>query len=457
MEDKDYIQQLLDKARAAQAIFETYDQAHVDEVVRVAGKIIYDNAETLAQEAMDETHFGHKRFKIGKHTVVLAHHYAYMKGKKSVGLIEDDPINRVKTYAKPMGVICCVTPSTNPTSTVGANCMCAFKARNAVIVAPHPGAKNCSKHAVDLIRGELRRIGAPEDLLQVIEAPSIQKTSLLMSMADVTIATGGAGMVRAAYSSGKPSFGVGQGNEQVIIDRDWTDLDRMADIVVESRYYDLGVSCSGEQFLHIPREMLNDVLAALTRHGAYLIEDEAIIDKIKAQTFVNGTINRAIVGKSPHELGKILGIGEIPEDAKVLLFKVQAFGKEDMMCREIVCPMMRYSVYDTFEEAVVHAKANLMVEGAGHTSVIWSKNDAHIDYAAAELPLSRLLVSQRGNNSSGNTTTNGLVPTMSLGCGTWGGNATCDNLNYLNLMNKTRVAYCIEDAPAFDHKAVWDD
>jgi succinate-semialdehyde dehydrogenase len=456
-EEERIISEMIKKARAAQAEFEKYTQEQVDNVVRLTGKIISDNAQTLAEESVAETHFSKAEYKVGQNSRVLAYHWLYMKDKKSVGMIEDDPIARVKTYAKPMGVICCVAPSTNPTATVGANSMCAFKSRNAVIVAPHPGAKNCTKHAVDLIRGELKKIGAPEDLIQTVEEPSIEKTQILMATADATIATGGAGMVKSAYSSGRPSYGVGQGNVQIILDRDYTDLKHFVEVVIESRSYDCGASCSGEQFIHIPEEKEDEIVELFRNNGAFLVEDPEDLKKLKEQTFVNNGINRAIVGKSPQKVAEIMGFKTtVPDDAKVLMFKVDAAGQESDFCREIVCPMVRYRTYKDFEEGIQQSKTNLLREGAGHSCGVWSFTEEHINLAALELPVGRLLINQRTNNASGNTANNGFVPTMSLGCGSWGGNTTCDNLNYSNLMNKTRVAYNIEDAAPVDFDTVWN-
>lgn len=456
MEQKEFMNELLVRARAAQKVFETYTQEQVDAVVRAVGKVIYDNAEMLAEEAVQESHMGNVKSKVDKQRKVTLACWAYLKDKKSVGIIREEPELGIKVVSKPVGVIGCITPSTNPTSTMAGNVMHAFKSRNAVIVAPHPSTAKCSVHGGELIRGELKKLGAPEDLLQVIAEPSIEMTQLLMSSADVIAATGGPGMLKAAYSSGKPSYGVGQGNVQCIIDQGYTDFEFVARNVVANRAYDLGVPCTGEQSLHIPAEVKDEVIAALKKEGAFFIEDEEVIDRIRDIVFPDGrNINRGVVGKTAVELGKIFGV-DVPEESRILMIPIHKKGEEDVLCKEILCPIVRYYVYSDFEDTVAVAQTNLLMEGAGHTSCIYSTNEDHITYAGLNLPVGRCVVCQHGAAGAGNTPENGLNPTITLGCGSWGNNSISENLIYTHFMNTTRIAYRLNAEP-YDPQELWGE
>ncbi len=265
MAEKTVIDEMLEKARIAQAEIENYTQEQVDALVKIIGKTIYDHAELLAAEAVEETHFGRVDSKIYKQKKAAAAAWFYLRDKKSVGIIENDTMNKVVTFAKPVGVVACLAPSTNPTSTVASNGMNIIKCRNSTIVSPHPGAKNVTIHGVRLISDALREAGAPDNLIQVIEEPGMDKTKELMQKSDVIVATGGHAMVKSAYSSGRPSFGVGQGNVQVIIADDYKDYDKAALTIVGGRAYDNGIPCTGEQALHFPKEDYDRVVEAFTK------------------------------------------------------------------------------------------------------------------------------------------------------------------------------------------------
>ncbi|MDR1481527.1 MAG: aldehyde dehydrogenase family protein [Synergistaceae bacterium] len=455
MSSKEYIDSLIKKAKAAIDKIEGYNQEQVDKMVRAAGKIVLDNARALSNEAVEETHFGSVESKVAKHDA-LGVMWDYLKGKKSVGVIDYDPIENVTTIAKPRGVIAAVVPSTNPTTTSAFNIMIGLKGRNAIIVAPHPNAKKCTKHTVDLIVGELNKLGAPEGLVQCIEEPTIELTGLLMGAADLIIATGGAGMVKAAYSSGTPAYGVGQGNLQVILDEDYKEIERMVLSIIGSRTYDLGVLCTGEQTLYIPTARREEVLDVFKAKGCYVLEDQSVIDKIRPIIFPdNGPINRAIVGKTPHAACKILGV-DIPEDTTLLLIELKKFGKDEPLCREIMFPVLRFITYDKFEDACAMGRTNLLIEGAGHTSIIYSTDRERIVYCGEQLPVGRLLVEQIGAAGAGCTPENGLPPTLTLGGGTWGGNMISENLQYEQMYNITKVSGLIKDFKTPTYEETWD-
>jgi succinate-semialdehyde dehydrogenase len=322
MTDQEYIESLIKKARVALSQIENYNQEQTDKMVRAAGKVVFDNKEILSREAADETQFGQYDQKIRKHAAVISTVWNYMKDKKSVGILDFDPVSNVTTIAKPRGVVAAITPSTNPTSTATFNTMIALKGRNAIIIAPHPKAKNCTKHTVALITEELAKLGAPKDLVQCLEEPTIEMSGILMSSADLIVATGGAGMVKAAYSSGKPAYGVGQGNVQVLMDEDYKDVDKMTTTVIDNRSYDYGILCTGEQLLYIPRKRKKEVVDAFAVKDCYVLDDESVIERIRPIIFPNqGPINRDIVGKTPYEVSKILSIPNVPEKTRLLLIE----------------------------------------------------------------------------------------------------------------------------------------
>mgnify|MGYP004470999791 FL=1 len=455
-EAKTYIAGLVQNARAAQKEFEERftTQRAVDEVVRAIALTIYNAKEELAPEVVEETGMGTVAYKITKMIATTTGQWNTMRGKASMGFIEnpyDEP--GVRVIAKPIGVVGSICPTTNPIITVVMNSMAAIKCRNAIIVAPHPKAKFVSQKAVNMIRAAFAKLGAPEDLIQIV-APdhcTIETTDELLAACDVNVATGGPGMVKSVYSCGKPGFGVGQGNTQEIICDDWIDLETTCAAAVANRAWDLGVPCTGDQMIHISAKREADFLAAVEKGGAYIIDDPEVRAKLSAYVFPDGkNINRDVVGKTPQVVGKAIGI-EVPEDRQVLLTKVVGQAQDDVLCKECLFPLMRYRTYETFEEAVDAACANLYMEGAGHNSSIWTNDEANIEYASMRMPVSRLQVNQvpLGKN-------NGMPPTTTLGCGYWSGNSISENFEWYHLYQTTRVSTELPNKRLFKPED-WDD
>ena len=455
-EAKTYIAGLIQNARAAQKEFEERftTQRAVDEVVRAIALTIYNAKEELAPEVVEETGMGTVAYKITKMIATTTGQWNTMRGKASMGFIEnpyDEP--GVRVIAKPIGVVGSICPTTNPIITVVMNSMAAIKCRNAIIVAPHPKAKFVSQKAVNMIRAAFAKLGAPEDLIQIV-APdhcTIETTDELLAACDVNVATGGPGMVKSVYSCGKPGFGVGQGNCQEIICDDWTDLETTCAAAVANRAWDLGVPCTGDQMIHISAKREADFLAAVEKGGAYIIDDPEVRAKLSAYVFPDGkNINRDVVGKTPQVVGKAIGI-EVPEDRQILLTKVVGQAQDDVLCKECLFPLMRYRTYETFEEAVDAACANLYMEGAGHNSSIWTNDEANIEYASMRMPVSRLQVNQvpLGKN-------NGMPPTTTLGCGYWSGNSISENFEWYHLYQTTRVSTELPNKRLFKPED-WDD
>lgn len=457
MENKTYIDGLIENAKIAQAALENYTQKQTDALVRAIGKVIFDNTELLSKEAIEETGLGVYAGKVAKHAIVTSSHWAYMKDKPSVGLIDVDEANGIYTFAKPVGVVACLTPTTNPTTTAVGNSMCAVKCRNAVIVSPHPKAKNCTSHAVALMNEAIVALGGPENLIQSIEEPTLLLTGELMQKADVIVATGGNAMVKSAYSSGKPSFGVGPGNVQIIVDRDYDDYPLMVAKVMGSRMYDNGMPCTGEQAIIMPEEKADEIIKLFQEKGAHIITDPADVQKLREAIFLkgfDGPINVAIVGQPAEVVAKYAGV-EVPEGTTMLMVKMEKCGREDVLCREIMCPIIRFYTYNEFEDAIKIANTNLLMEGAGHSSGIYSNNDKNILNAGNQIPVCRFMVCQANSAVAGNTFTNGLAPTISIGCGSWGNNSISENLTYKHLMNTTRVSYIIKNAPNPTADEIW--
>ncbi|WP_312812828.1 aldehyde dehydrogenase family protein [Sedimentibacter sp.] len=457
MENKTYIDGLIANAKKAQSFLVDYNQEQTDALVKAIGKIIYDNREILSNKAVEETGLGVLAGKIVKHDKITTSHWAFLKDKPSVGLIEVDEINGIYTYAKPIGVIACLTPSTNPTTTAVGNAMHALKCRNAVIVSPHPRAKKCTAHAVSLMNEAIISLGGPANLIQSIEEPSLELTDELMRKADVIVATGGSAMVKSAYSSGKPSYGVGPGNVQIIVDRDYDNYPLMVAQIMGSRMYDNGMPCTGEQTLIMPKEKADEIIKIFEEKGAYMVTDPTDIQKLREAIFkkgFDGPINVDIVGHPAAEVAKYANVS-VPEGTKLLITKLDKFGKDEVLCREIMCPFVRYFVYENFEDAINIAKTNLLMEGAGHSSGIYSNNNDNIQLAGNQIPVARFMVSQANSNVAGNTFTNGLDPTISIGCGSWGNNSISENLTYKHLMNKTRISFIIKDAPNPTAEEIW--
>ncbi|HVZ23364.1 MAG TPA: aldehyde dehydrogenase family protein [Vicinamibacterales bacterium] len=448
------VKQLVAKARVAQAAFENFTQEQVDAVVKDIGKYVYDNAEMLARMAVDETGLGVYDDKVLKNKGKARVIWNSLKGKKSRGIIGEDADTNLVYVAKPMGVVGAVTPVTNPTVTPMCNAMFALKTGNAIIFAPHPKAEKHTVHLTDAFMKIVKAHGGPDNLVQTVVKGSIETTQELMKAVDVVVATGGGAMVKSAYSSGRPSFGVGAGNVPVIIDRD-VDLKDAAEKIVLGASFDNGIICSHEQFVLAPEEKYQDVLKAFMATGkVWYTEDKAQIQKLREVVFPGGHLNKDVVGKSPRQVGQLAGI-DVPEGARIILLPAEGAGTKDVLAKEKLCPVVAILPYKTFQEAVAAAKANLLVEGAGHSAALHSNTEAHIRNAGVELPVSRLVVNQASSFTAGGSLTNGFAPTTTLGCGSWGGNSISENLDYKHLMNVSRIGKVITNKRVPTDAEIW--
>jgi len=448
------INDLVAKARVAQAEYESFTQKQVDAVVRDIGKFVYDNAEPLAKMAVEETEMGSFEDKILKNKGKARVIWNNLKNKKSRGVIGEDTETNLVFVAKPMGVVAAVTPVTNPIVTPMCNGMFALKTGNAVIFASHPKAQKCAEYLTLEFMKIVKSHNGPDDLIQVVTNGSVEKTQQLMQSADVVVATGGGAMVKSAYSSGKPSFGVGAGNVPVIIDRN-INLKDAVEKIVDGASFDHGIICSHEQFVIAPEENFDQTIELFTNTGkVWFTDDKNQIQKLREIVFQDGHLNKDVVGKSASDVGEMAGI-KVPDSARLILLPADGSGTEDVLAKEKLCPVIAIVPYSTFENAVAMAKANLLVEGAGHSAALHSNDEENIQMAGIELPISRLVVNQPSSTTAGGSLTNGFAPTTTLGCGSWGGNSISENLDYKHLMNVSRIGKVIVDKEVPSDEEIW--
>lgn len=454
MDVEKFVSEYIERGRKAQQEFEKMTQEQVDEACRLVGKAVYDHSEELARMAVDETGMGDYDDKVMKNKGKAMAVWSYLKGKKSVGILRYLD-NGIVEVGKPMGVIGAITPVTNPIMTPNHNAMIALKGRNAVLVSPHPAAKVCGVKTVEYMRQYLKKGGYPEDLLQIIPDPTLDISNAVMRLADVCISTGGPGMVKVAYSSGKPAFGVGAGNNQCLIDVD-ADVVDLVPKVIRGRTYDNGVLCTCEQSVVCPESRYDEIIAEFEKQGSYYVSDPAEVESLRNKVFPEGQLNKGCVGLSAPVLADMSGF-KVPADTKMLIVKTDGAGTADTLSKEKLFPVLAAYSYKTWEEGVDIVKANLDYEGKGHSMVIHSNTKEHIEYAAENIPVSRFLVNGIGSSGLGGAYTNGLIPTGTLGCGTWGGNSVSGNLGFEHLINVVRIAYTNPDAHIPTPEEVWGE
>lgn len=441
---------LVERARAAMETFKNVDQARADEAVRAIAWSLYkpEHARELAQMAVEDTGLGNVADKITKNQRKTFGTLRDLLRAKTVGVIEEDPALGLVKYAKPVGIVAAVTPSTNPAATPVNKAMMAIKGRNAVIIAPSPAGLTTTTRTVDLMRAELVKIGLPEDLVQVLPAPVNKAlTNALMQACDLVVVTGSQNNVRSAYSSGKPALGVGAGNVPVIIDTS-ADLDDAATKICASKTFDNATSCSSENSVVILESVYDDALAALVRAGGYLADDKEK-HAIAEALWVNGHLNRKVIAKDADVFARESGLGQAAQQAKFFMVEENAIGPEYPFCDEKLALVL--SVYRAADlgEAMDKVRAILAVKGHGHSCGIHTKVPANARRIAEEMDVVRVLVNQAHTFGNGGGFDSGLNFTLSMGCGTWGGNSISENLNYRHFINITHLSTVIaEDKPS---------
>lgn len=456
MENLKTVDELIELSKIAQKQFEKATQEEADVAAKAMCKAVYDNQELLGKMAAEETKMGDLEDKITKCKNKSSLIWHSLKGKKSVGIIRKDDTTRIIEVAKPMGIVASVIPSTNPVVTPMSNAAFALKTRNSIIFAPHPRAIHITKVVVELFRKELKNLGLPEDLVLSMETISIDSTSELMSKADVIIATGGMGMVKSAYSSGKPAYGVGAGNVQVIVDTD-VDLKETAEKITTGRRFDNGLICLGEQTIFVHETQYDDFIKAMEEEGSFYVSDEDKLNEIREVLFPErGPINRDIVGLNAVDAGRLMNL-EVPNTTKIILVKGSKAGHEDVLCREKMVPVLTVIPYKEFKDGVAMMVENLEHEGKGHSVGVHTNNPDNAEYVALECCVSRCIVNQPCGTTGGGSPLNGYGVTTTLGCGSWGNNSFSGNLGYEQLMNITRIGYPLDKPYVENLHAVWED
>ena len=451
---QEYINGYIERARKAQAEFEKMSQEQVDLAVKTIGKVVYDNAEYLAEIAVEETGMGNVPDKIAKNKQKAGIVWNNLRGKKSRGILDTDEATGITRVAKPVGVVAAITPCTNPIVTPMSNSMFALKCGNAIIITPHHKSQKCSTKTVEMINAELAKLGYPENLIQILDQHSRENTRNLISSADVVIATGGAGMVNAAYSSGRPALGVGAGNVQCIIDEDY-DYKEAVPKIIAGRAYDYGIICSGEQSVICPEKDYDAIMEEFKANGGYVVSSAEDLEKVRGALFVDGKPNRHSVGQSPEKVAELAGI-EIPEDTKVIVVEAEGTGLTDVLGGEKMAPVIAAYKYKDLDEGINIARENLEKDGKGHSVAFHSDSEEHIEKVGTELCVSRFVINQMSAASAGGSYYNGLAPTNTLGCGSWGHNSISENLDYKHLMNVSRIARYMPNNHVPTPEELWD-
>lgn len=443
MVDKDLLsiqeaRALVRAARAAQAEFSQLGQERIDAVVKAVSEAAAAQAEALGVLAHEETGYGKPQDKKIKNLLASEKVYAAIKDMKTVGILREDTVNRITEIAVPVGVIAGIIPSTNPTSTVIYKSLISLKAGNAIVFTPHPSAKKCIGRTVEIIKEALHHCGVSTDLVSCISIPTIEGSAELMKIADLILATGGPGMVKAAYSSGTPALGVGAGNVPAYIERSANIEDAVAKIMA-SKTFDNGIICASEQSIVTESVIAAQVKRALIAQGGFFLEGENLTRVKAVMERGNGSMNPAIVGRDAMTIARIAGI-EVPAGTRLLISDEQGVGAKFPFSKEKLTALLGFYVVNDWHQACELCHALLHNCGIGHSLAIHSNNEDVIREFGLKKPVSRILVNTPSTQGGVGLTT-ALFPSFTLGCGAVGGSATSDNVTPMNLLNIRRVAY----------------
>jgi len=436
------VRTLVERARAAQRVADGYDQARVDELVLAAGWAIIEPARNreLAELAVADTGIGNVQDKLRKNFRKTFGLLRDLKHAKSVGVISQDAATGITEIARPVGVVCAVTPSTNPGATPANKIINALKGRNAVIVAPSPKGWSTCARLVEFIHAQFDRIGAPRDLVQLLPAPVGKHSTLeLMRQCDLVVATGSQANVRAAYASGTPAFGVGAGNVAAIVDES-ADIQRAADRITASKTFDNATSCSSENALVLLDAVRAPMLEALRARGAVLL-DEKQKAHLRSLIWPDGKLSSAVIGQSAEVIAQTAGFDDIAaKKPTMLLVEEDGFGVEHPFSGEKLSPVLAVYAAKDFDAALHIVERIYAFQGAGHSVGLHSAHAERALQLGLQLPVSRVIVDQAHCFATGGSFDNGLPFSLSMGCGTWGKNNFSDNMNYRHYLNITRVS-----------------
>jgi len=434
----EYVKWLVEKARNAQAVAETYTQDRVDKLSRAVGwKLVQpDVVEEIAAFCQQETRMGNYESKLNKLYKKVRGVLRDINPQKTVGVVEDHPETGMRRIAKPIGVVGSLIPTTQPELCPATQAILAVKSRNAIIFSPHPRSKQTTNKVTEIIRQVLREHDAPEDIVICVEHPTMGISQQIMEQTDLVIATGGAAMVKAAYSSGTPAYGVGVGNAVVVID-ETADLDQAAKNVCISKTFDFASGCSCENALVIKDSIYDAFIDCLIRQGGYMVKPADKGNLEKAMWPDGHTLNRDIVTQPAKTIGNIAGIAEVSEDCKFLMVEETGRGPEFLFSGEKLSVVLAVYKYDGFDEAIQIVNDIHAYQGAGHSCGIQSNNEKHILDLALHTKTTRVMVRQPQSVGNSGDWNNGMPFTGSLGCGTWGGNIISENITLKHFLNNT--------------------
>ncbi len=449
LKDKDLVsiqevRDLVKAAKEAQTKLAKMSQNEIDNIVKAMADAAVVNAEKLAKMACEETGFGIWQDKVLKNIFGSKTIYESMKDLKTVGIIKEDKEKQVMDIAVPMGVIAGIIPSTNPTSTVMYKALISLKGANTIVFSPHPSAKNCILETVRILSEAAEKAGCPKGAIGCISVPTLQATTELMKHKDTAmiLATGGAAMVKAAYSSGNPALGVGAGNGPGYIDKS-ADIKMAVKRIMDSKTFDNGTICASEQSVVVEKVIEEKVVQEFKARGGYFLSPD---ESKKLEKFIlrpNGTMNPQIVGKSVQHIANLANI-TVPQSARVLIAREDRVGINAPYSREKLAPILAFYVVNSVEEGCEKCKEILLNEGAGHSFMIHAEDKEVVKKFALEMPVSRIPVNSLGSLGGIGATVN-LAPALTLGCGAIGGSATSDNVGATNLINIKRVAYGVRE------------
>lgn len=435
------LEEELAKVRAAQKEFSTYTQEQVDKIFLAAAKAANMARIPLAKMAVEETGMGIVEDKIIKNHYAAEYIYNKYKNTKTCGVIEENKAFGTMRIADPIGVIAAVIPTTNPTSTAIFKTLIALKTRNGIIISPHPRAKNSTAAAAKIVLDAAVEAGAPENIISWIDAPSLDMTNLVMKEADIILATGGPGMVKAAYSSGKPALGVGAGNTPAIIDES-ADIIKAVNSIIHSKTFDNGMICASEQSCIVDKKVYKAVRKEFEDRGCYFLKDDEI-EKVRKTIIINGALNAKIVGQKPVTIAALAGV-EVPEETKILIGEVESVDISEEFAHEKLSPVLAMYKSEDFSDALAKAEQLVADGGYGHTSSVYlneTTERAKIDEFAARMKTCRILVNTPSSfGGIGDLYNFDLAPSLTLGCGSWGGNSVSENVGVKHLLNIKTVA-----------------
>ena len=439
----DNVEALLAKMKAmkeAQRIFATYTQEQVDKIFYEAAMAANKARIPLAKMAVEETGMGVVEDKVIKNHFASEYIYNAYRHTKTCGVIEEDKAGGIKKIAEPLGLITAVIPTTNPTSTAIFKTLISLKTRNAIIISPHPRAKKSTIAAAKIVLDAAVAAGAPEEIIGWIDVPSLELTNTAMKNADIILATGGPGMVNAAYSSGKPALGVGAGNTPVIIDST-ADIKLAVNSIIHSKTFDNGMICASEQSVTALADVYDAVKEEFAARGCYILNDDEI-DKVRKTIIINGAVNSKIVGQTAYKIASLSGV-EVPKETKILIGEVTSVDISEEFAHEKLSPVLALYKAETFDEAIAKAERLVADGGYGHTSSIYidTSETEKLNRFSEAMKTCRILVNTPSSHGGiGDLYNFRLTPSLTLGCGSWGGNSVSENVGVKHLLNIKTVA-----------------